>query len=254
MNAPDGPMRVIALWRYPVKSLQGESIGTAEVTRLGFAGDRQYALFDVATGFGLTARRVPQLLFASARVRTDDSVEITLPDGSVAVDDGALSAWLGRQVTLRAADSSSTPRRYENVADFEHEPSSSWQSFDGSAGAFHDSAGACVSLLSQTTIEGWASRRFRANVLLERGPEDALVGSRVQIGSACLDVGMHITRCVMVTRPQPGGIDRDLDVLRRIHRGRNSCLAVGATVHQPGTVRVGDALQPGGHESSRSLS
>ena len=40
-------------------------------------------------------RRVPELLFASARMRADGTAEITLPDGSLAGDDHALSDWLG---------------------------------------------------------------------------------------------------------------------------------------------------------------
>ena len=46
----------------------------------------------------------------------------------------------------------------------------------------------------------------------------------------------------MVTRPQPGDVERDLDVLRTIHREREGCLAVGATVDAPGTVTVGDEV------------
>ena len=61
-------MRVLDLWRYPVKSLQGEPLAIAAVTTAGIEGDRSFALFDVETSFGLTARRVPELLFASARL------------------------------------------------------------------------------------------------------------------------------------------------------------------------------------------
>ena len=62
-------MRVSELWRYPVKSLQGEPAQSATVTHRGIEGDRAFAIFDTMTGFGLTARRVPELLFASARMR-----------------------------------------------------------------------------------------------------------------------------------------------------------------------------------------
>ena len=86
-------MQVAELWRYPVKSLQGEPLELAAVTTAGLQGDRRFALFDVETGFGLTGRRVPELLFASARLSDDGGVDITLPDGSVLQDD-ALSAWL----------------------------------------------------------------------------------------------------------------------------------------------------------------
>jgi uncharacterized protein len=233
-------LQVAELWRYPVKSLQGERLDSAELTGEGLEGDRRYAIYDVETGFGLTGRRHPELLFASARLLEGGAVEITLPDGSVAANDSDLSAWLGRPVALVPAEDRAE-RRYENPADFEHEPESVWHPFVGADGAFHDNATARVSLLSTGTIGSWDRRRFRPNVLLEGEGEDGLVGSAVALGGARLDVGMRIERCVMTTRPQPG-IERDLDVLRTIARERDACLAVGALVTQPGTVRVGDAL------------
>ena len=82
--------------------MQGERL-EAEVKPQGLRGDRAFALFDTETGLGLTARRVPQLLFASAAYHNDGAVTITLPDGTAADDDRALSHWLGRPVTLGAA-------------------------------------------------------------------------------------------------------------------------------------------------------
>jgi uncharacterized protein YcbX len=233
-------LQVAELWRYPVKSLQGERLDSAKLTEEGLEGDRRYAIYDVETGFGLTGRRHPELLFAAARLLEGGAVEITLPDGSVAANDSDLSAWLGRPVALVPAEDRAE-RRYENPADFEHEPESVWNPFVGADGAFHDNATARVSLVSTGTIGSWDRRRFRPNVLLEGEGEDGLVGSAVALGGARLDVGMRIERCVMTTRPQPG-IERDLDVLRTIARERDACLAVGALVTQPGTVRVGDAL------------
>jgi uncharacterized protein YcbX len=61
-------VRIAELWRYPVKSLQGESLQRAELTGDGLGGDRRFALFDVETGFGLTGRRQPELMFASGRL------------------------------------------------------------------------------------------------------------------------------------------------------------------------------------------
>jgi uncharacterized protein YcbX len=237
-------MRVAELWRYPVKSLQGERLESADVSPDGLEGDRRFAIYDVETGFGLTARRVPELLFASARLLTGGGVEITLPDGSVATGDDALSAWLGRPVTLRSA-AADVARRYEDPVDFEREATSEWAPFLGAAGAFHDSSRARVSLVSTGTIGAWDRRRFRSNVLLDGEGEDALVGSHVTLGGAVLDVTMQIGRCVMTTRPQPGGIERDLDVLRTIASERGACLAIGALVTQAGTVRVGDELGAG---------
>lgn len=234
-------MRVAELWRFPVKSLQGEQVDTAELGPGGIRGDREYALFDVATGFGLTARREPDLLFADARCRDDGSVEITLPDGTIADDDEALSAWIGRPVRLCSTDQV-TERRYETPGDIEHESAESWNPFVGASGAFHDTDGATVTLLSRSTMNGEPTRRFRANIVLDGTGEDSLVGMSVQVGDALVKITQQIARCIMVTRPQPGGIELDREVLRRIHRERGGLLAVGGTVTRPGTTHPGDTL------------
>ena len=96
-----GGVQIAELWRYPVKSLQGERLDAVAVTSDGLEGDRQFAIYDVESGLGLTARRVPELLFASARMRADGTAKITLPDGSLAADDNMLSDWLGRSVSKR---------------------------------------------------------------------------------------------------------------------------------------------------------
>ena len=235
-------MRVAELWRYPVKSLQGERLTSAEAGPDGLAGDRQWALFDVDTGFGLTARRVPDLLFLSARLRADGHVEVVLPDGTVTSDDAVLSDWLGRSVALRAAADAPGERRYESPQEIGEADEYDWDVFSGARGAFHDSSRIRVSLVSTGTLGTWDRRRFRANVVLEGAGEDALVGRRVRLGGAELDVVKQVARCVMVTRPQPGGIGRDNGVLKTVHRERDGCLAVGALVARPGTVAVGDEL------------
>jgi len=235
-------MRVAELWRYPVKSLQGERTGAADVGPEGLAGDRQWALFDVTSGYGLTARRVPDLLFLSGRLRADGAVEVVLPDGSVTSEDAVLSAWLGRPVALRAAADATGERRYENPAEIGEAGEYDWDAFTGARGAFHDSSRIRVSLVSTGTLGTWDRRRFRANVVLDGEGEEALVGQRVWLGDTGLDVVKQVDRCVMVTRPQPGGIGRDTGVLKTIHRERDGRLAVGALVTRPGTVSVGDEL------------
>jgi uncharacterized protein YcbX len=237
-------VRVLELWRYPVKSLQGERLDAAEIGPGGLAGDRQWALFDVATGFGLTARREPDLLFAAARLRPDGGVEVVLPDGTVTADDTALSAWLGRPVALRSAAEVTERRRYESPED-DLDERSGWHDWEGAAGgAFHDNADGRVSLVSAGSLGQWDRRRFRSNVLLDGAGEGDLVGSPVRLGGAVLDVVEPIPRCVMVTRPQPGGIGRDTSVLKAIHRERNGNLAVAATVRTAGSVRTGDRVEP----------
>jgi uncharacterized protein YcbX len=232
------------LWRYPVKSLQGEQVDAADVGPEGLTGDRQWALFDRSTGLGLTARRVPDLLFAAARLRDDGGVDVVLPDGTVTADDAVLSDWLGRPVTLRAAGTERGPRLYEVPAVVGEDDESDWDAFEGARGAFHDSSSIRVSLVSTGTLGTWDRRRFRSNVLLAGDGEDGLVGTTVRLGTAVLDVVKPVSRCVMVTRPQPGGIGRDTSVLRTIHRERDGDLAIGALVPVPGRVAVGDALTP----------
>ena len=238
-------MKVLELWRFPVKSLQGERLPEAEVGPAGIAGDRHWALFDRDTGFGLTARRVPELLFGAARIRPDGGVEVVLPDGTVTADEAVLSDWLGRNIELREArdtgDGAEGPT-YESPVDDELTDVDEWNLWQGAPGPFHDSPRIRLSLVSTGTLGDWDRRRFRANVLLAGEGEDALVGSRVRIGGVELDVVEPVPRCVMVTRPQPGGIGRDNGVLKTIHRERDGCLAIGALVARTGTVAVGDEL------------
>ena len=238
-------MRVLELWRFPVKSLQGERLDSAELGAGGIAGDRQWALFDVATGFGLTARREPDLLFAAARVRPDGGVEIVLPDGRVTADNAVLSDWLGRPVALRSAAQVTERRRYESPDDDLAEAPRRWHDWEGAAGgAFHDNADGRLSLVSTGTLGPRDRRRFRSNVVLDGTGEDALAGTRLRLGGALLAVGAPIPRCVMVTRPQPGGIGRDTGVLKTIHRERGGELAMAAQVLESGTVHTGDVLEP----------
>ena len=66
-----------------------------------------------------------------------------------------------------------------------------------------------VSLASTTSIGAWDPRRFRSNVLLDGEGEDALLGEVIRLGDAVLHISKRVKRCVMTTRPQPGGIEAD---------------------------------------------
>jgi uncharacterized protein len=238
-------VRVLELWRYPVKSLQGERLAEAPVDALGIAGDRRWALFDRDTGLGLTARRVPELLFGSARLRDDGGVEVVLPDGTVTTDEAVLSDWLGRRVELRAAaERGDVAPTYEAPVDEEVADPTEWLQWEGAPGPFHDSPRIRLSLVSTGTLGTWDRRRFRANVVLDGDGEDELRGQEADLGSARLRFGLPIARCVMTTRPQPGGIGRDTSVLKTIHRERDGLLAVRAAVLTPGVVHTGDVLEP----------
>ena len=166
---------------------------------------------------------------------------VTMPDGRTSSSDDDLSEWLGRDVRLiEAGDVGAT---FEAPLD-DLEEASEWATWDGPAGTLHDSGRARLSLVSSATLGAWDRRRFRINLILDGDGEDALVGARVRIGAhAEVRIEIPIGRCVMVTRPQPG-LDRDLDVLRTVNKQRGGKLGVGAIVTEPGTIRMGDAVDP----------
>ena len=107
-----------ALWRYPVKSMQGEELEAVGITQRGLAGDRAYALVDASDGKVATAknpRKWPELFgFRACFPAVPDAgaglpaVRITLPDGTIVSSDAdgsdlIISQALSREVTLEAA-------------------------------------------------------------------------------------------------------------------------------------------------------
>ena len=66
-------MSVQQIWRYPVKSLQGESLDSTEITDV-IPGDRDWGIIDNQTGHLLSAKRVPRLLEGQARIIRDHCV------------------------------------------------------------------------------------------------------------------------------------------------------------------------------------
>src|ERR1700692_4820041 len=104
-----------SLHRYPVKSMMGEALNSAEVTERGLLGDRSYALCDTETGKVVSAknpRKWPNLFsyqaaYTSPPVVGSDmpAVRVTFPDGVLSVSSSpdfapVLSAALGRPVKL----------------------------------------------------------------------------------------------------------------------------------------------------------
>ena len=92
----------------------------------------------------------------------------------------------------------------------------------------------------------WDLRRFRPNVLVEAPPGafcPPVPGQRILLGDVELQVENGCTRCVMTTRPQPGGIERQLDILRHVMRAHDNQVGFRASVVREGTVRVGDTVR-----------
>jgi uncharacterized protein YcbX len=252
-------MRVVELWRHPVKSFQGERLDSAEVVPDGVAADRSWGVLDTETGKVLTGRREPQLLLASAGLGEDGLPTTTLPDGSTttglgAATDAALSAWLGHPVSLVAA--ADVPPQPAEMFEDSLDDSSAVAEWNMPAGRFVD----VFPLLLLTTAslragearhaEGqWDVRRFRPNVLIDADGadwvEDAWSGKALRIGDVTLQGIVPCSRCTMVTRPQPG-LDRDLDVFRTLNREHGTTFGLWATVTTPGTIRAGDEVEVAG--------
>ncbi|HEV3234470.1 MAG TPA: MOSC N-terminal beta barrel domain-containing protein [Candidatus Dormibacteraeota bacterium] len=246
--------RVAGLNRYPVKSMQGESLSDAEVGELGIPNDRIYGVRDVATTKVLSAKREPRLLLAAAATNNGE-VSVTVPgqapmsaeDPRVSV---ALSEWLGREVRLERA-TPTTEAFYEFQT--EGDPAADVIDLPVLDGSFFDLAP--LHLLTQASLASaarldpgldWDIRRFRPTVLVEAAsdgdyPEDAWVGHELDIGGVRADVIMPTIRCAMPMAAQPG-LSAQPALMPRLKQGHNALLGVYATVLAPGHLAVGDEL------------
>jgi MOSC domain-containing protein len=63
-------MTLTAIWRYPVKSMAGERVGSTELTETGLVGDRVVQVYD-RHGRVVTARTFPRLLRLHATLGSD---------------------------------------------------------------------------------------------------------------------------------------------------------------------------------------
>jgi uncharacterized protein YcbX len=247
------------MWRYPVKSMQGEALAAAEVGWTGIEGDRRWGVRVETSGTILSAKREGRLLMAQATTATTappgQTVVISLPSGQRlagvgAVTDAALSAWLGRPVRLVEAGGD-TPT-FESQADETNDgsPTVTWT---GRPGSFVDSSPVHVlTTASLRAVRGerpdvdWQVPRFRPNLLVdvsgEGRVEDTWVGRRCSIGEVDLEIIKPCSRCVMVTRAQRGGLNRQFDVLSHLSRTAERSFGVLGRVVQPGAVSVGASV------------
>lgn len=233
-------MRVAQLWRYPVKSMQGESVDSLDLDGERVPGDREWGVRDSVTGSVLTARTAGALLHAYGRL-DGDTVCIELPDGRQLreTDDQAdliLSSYVGHPVHLAHAESD------EQTA-FAM-PDVRWRSMPGS---FND--GHPVHIVTTASLRAagalhpdgaWDARRFRPNIVIDADGDDFVEDgwASIHIGDVVLEVSKRTTRCPMTSRSQPG-LDDDLAVLQTLTRNREAKLGVYARVSMPGRIHAG---------------
>jgi uncharacterized protein YcbX len=247
-------MRVAQVWRYPEKSMQGESLDTLDVDVERVPGDREWGVRDSTTDAVLTARTARPLLHASA-CQDGEGVRITMPDGRQLRDgdehtDLALSSLVGQPVQLVRANSDEQAA-IETVSEFATPGETvHWQSRPGS---FND--GHPVHVLTTASLRAaaalhpggqWDVRRFRPNLLIDVDgvdfPEEQWAG--IRIGDVELEIYKRATRCTITARSQPGLLD-DLEVPRALARNRKAKLGVYARVRVAGTIDAGADVRPG---------
>lgn len=243
---------VAQLWRYPVKSFQGEQVEHLEIGPGGAVGDRTLAVVDPAARKVLSGKRYPALLMASARVE-DGTVVLTLPDGAEhAADDpgvhDALSAWLDHEVRLESppADEVFPMEMHTGMSD-DTTPIFDWP---GPAGTWLDLADAhwltTASLTAAAELHPdgvWDVRRFRPTALVHTTAggwvEDGW--STVELGAVESAVLMPTPRCTMPSRAQPGfAVDKAIGTTIRDQHDNN--LGVYASITTGGTLAVGDTV------------
>lgn len=200
-----------AVWRYPVKSLAGESLNEARVDIDGLAGDRTWAL-NVASGHPRTGK--------TYRGKEHNLLHTT-NDVTRALDMGA-----SRGVTLQLE--SERGKRYFD---------------DAPVSLIFDTWIAQVESALGMQLD---PRRWRPNLYARAAhgfsvQEADLVGSTISAGTVILRVCDTIKRCVTPTYDITTG-ESNGDVLDYVARARKNVMGVYCEVELTGTVRAGDPL------------
>jgi len=249
---------VQALWRYPVKSLRGESIDEALITGGGVAGDRVWALRELDRGGIMSARTWAAMLDLGAAWQGDPAsdtaagVYIELPGGgTICADDPdasrVLSELFRRQIRLeRIRTERITPKELEAVL--------RGDAFPPRRDFFDEDV---MHLVASGTLEhlrglrpgsDFDPRRFRANVYIDTGAgsggfiEDQWLDGVLEIGeSVCISGMRPAIRCAITTHAQ-SDLPRDVAILRTAWQHHQAYVGVFASVGAPGKIRVGDPV------------
>ena len=271
--------QIQSIWRFPIKSFQGESIESTSLSASGIFGDRVFALRNRETGkilCGKHAKLGERILEFESRFEEEPVVGRPLPrfqasvgGKSVAVDDpeafvSACCEALNHPVELVAAGTD--PEIYETYwPDVEDLPiAGATLDFPlplAEAGSFADleplhilTTASLQHLAGLAEASEIAVSRFRPSLLIDTGGaagfvENEWTGRTATLGEATLEFGAASPRCIMTTRAQ-AGLPKDPTVLRTlVQQNRRDfmglmmpCLGIYAKVTRPGGVRVGDAL------------
>lgn len=229
--------RVREIWRYPVKSMAGESLAEAHVYWHGLDGDRRAAFVrgDDHSGFPwLTARQAPELVRYRPFYHDPDEVRnspllVETPEGRrLLLDDEELRVELaglyGRPISLI--------RIKRGV--FDSLPLSLMST-------------ATVAALDERLDFALDGRRFRQNIIIETFDgrpfaEESWVGSALTIGEVQVWLNQRIERCQMIN-VDPDTAVRSSATLKLVAQTRANCVGVGCTPQSTGIIRVGDVVR-----------
>jgi MOSC domain-containing protein len=206
-------MHVAELWRYPVKSLAGEPLDSAEISADGVPGDRVVQVYD-AGGRIVTARTVPRLLGLKATLGPMGEPLVNGRPWTAPEVAAAIEAAAGAGARLARDDG---PDRFDVLPLL--------VATDGAVNAL-----------------GLDRRRFRPNILV--GGVNGLAerewpGRRARIGEAIIGFKKLRGRCVMTT---PDSLEHDPSVLRRIVQDMGGRLALDTYVVRGGRIALGDPV------------
>lgn len=226
--------RVEALYRYPVKSMAGVAEPRLDLKWHGFAGDREYAFRkagDLTAFPWLTGRDLSEMVLYRARFRDPSdvrksAVEVTAPDGAAfELRDPALAEKLARAAGCGAELIHIGRGAYDAMP---------------------------VSLFARATMDDLSRahgrpldvRRFRPNIILDRGNERDWIGTTLVFGNRegpRLRLNRPIERCALITvDPDTGG--RDPSVMRTVAQAFANQRGVYASVERPGVIAIGDPV------------
>jgi len=202
--------RLSRIWRFPTKSLKGESLAEVDVDEDGVRGDRTNAFFLSSEGQARTGK--------TYRGKENDRLHLIGDPGAVP----ALAAEKSLVVDYRGG------QRF-----FDDAPISLL--LDRWLEALSAHVGYAVEPI-----------RFRPNFFVTASPgfdaaERDLQGRVLELGAVKLQVRYPIERCV-VPNYDPNGGEADARILRFIAQQRATWMGVFCDVLVPGIVRVGDTL------------
>jgi len=235
-DANGGPLvvgRVVGLWRYPVKSMAGEPLTTADVSWFGFCGDRRWAF----VRDGVPESGFPWLTLRERENMNHYRPSFVEPDRP---DKSPIDVRTPSGATLRVSD----PALAEELA-----PGA--RAIKQDRGIFDTFP---ISMITTQTISNLAKEvgehlvveRFRPNILVDANtdapfPEDDWVGKVLRIGELRVRIDKRDGRCAIITI-DPVSTNRSPNVLRTVVQERQGCLGVYGTTVQPGRIALSDVV------------